>query len=94
MTLVRRDGPVCSVVIVNYRSTDLLRQALRSLCEARRFPECEVIVVNNASGDKGQELVAAEFKDVRWIGLKYNTGFGKACNVGAQQAAGASTFFF
>jgi GT2 family glycosyltransferase len=77
-----------SIVIVNYRVADYLGRALQSLREADLYDRCEVIVVDNASQDDSRRTIADRFPEVKWIGLKHNIGFGKACNVGAQSASG------
>ncbi len=80
--------PAISIIIVNYRVPEHLREALRSIGQAEMSDRTEVIVVDNASGDQSQQLITSEFPAVRWIQLKHNIGFGKACNVGAQNARG------
>jgi hypothetical protein len=85
--------PLISVVIVNYKVADYTLQALRSLQDAERYDRTEVIIVDNASDDDSEARVTAEFPEVRWIGLKNNVGFGKACNVGALDATGHYLLF-
>ncbi len=75
-----------SIVIVNYKVRDFLAQTIRSLRSAQGYDRCEVIVVDNDSNDGSEELVVNEFPEVNWIGLKTNVGFGKGCNIGAEQA--------
>jgi O-antigen biosynthesis protein len=82
-----------SVVIVNYRVPQLLLQTLRSLRDAEASGRTETIVVDNCSQDNSAELVSREFPDVKWISLKSNIGFGKACNVAAQNAHGVYLLF-
>ncbi|MBN1758818.1 MAG: glycosyltransferase [Chitinispirillaceae bacterium] len=80
--------PDISIIIVNYRVPEHLREALRSIGQAEMSDRTEVIIVDNASGDNSQSLITSEFPDIRWIQLKHNIGFGKACNVGARNAQG------
>lgn len=75
-----------SIVIVNYRVPDHLRETLRSIYQAEQCETAEVIVVDNASGDQSQQWITEEFPSVLWIQLKHNIGFGKACNVGVQNS--------
>jgi GT2 family glycosyltransferase len=84
----RQAPAVVSVVIVNYRVPEYLRETLRSVYQAEGGAQAEIIIVDNASGDNSQELITGEFPAVRWIQLKHNIGFGKACNVGVQNAGG------
>jgi O-antigen biosynthesis protein len=82
--------PLISVVIVNYRVPTLLRECLLSLRASEGVGVLEIVVVDNNSGDHSQAMVESEFPEVRWVGLKSNIGFGKACNVGARLARGAN----
>ncbi len=77
-----------SVVIVNYKVPDCLRDAIRSVLDAELAEQTELVVVDNASGDNSKELITSEFKNVNWIQLKNNVGFGKACNIGVQSSSG------
>lgn len=86
-------GILISVVIVNYKVPEYLRQAIRSLRHADIAERAEIIVVDNASGDHSRESVLQEFPDVLWTDLKDNIGFSKACNVGARQAHGRFVLF-
>jgi N-acetylglucosaminyl-diphospho-decaprenol L-rhamnosyltransferase len=68
------------VVIVSYRSRELLRDCLGSL---RAHPPAalgQVTVVDNDSRDGTVELVAADFPEVRLIAAERNLGFSAANN--------------
>lgn len=86
-------SPLVSVIIVNYKVPEFTLQVLRSLREAERADCCEIIIVDNASQDDSRERITAQFPGAAWIGLKNNIGFGRACNVGAQHAAGDYLLF-
>jgi len=77
-----------SIIIVNYKVRDLLAQTIRSVITADNFGNCEIIVVDNNSQDGSRELIETEFNFVKYIELQKNIGFGKACNIGAQNASG------
>jgi O-antigen biosynthesis protein len=81
-------SPLVSVIIVNYKVPQSLRQALHSLQESAGYGDVEVIVVDNASNDGSEAMVKKEFPEIKWLQLKQNIGFGKACNVGAKNAEG------
>jgi N-acetylglucosaminyl-diphospho-decaprenol L-rhamnosyltransferase len=69
------------VVIVSYRSRELLRSCLAAL---REFPAREpfrIIVVDNASRDGTVEMVTREFPEVRVIAADRNLGFSAANNL-------------
>ncbi|MFN8636265.1 MAG: glycosyltransferase family 2 protein [Chloroflexota bacterium] len=75
-----------SVVIVNYKVRDLLRDCLRSLEHDLGKLRGEVWVVDNASGDGSVEMVRAEFPWVRLIASSWNRGYGAANNLAIRQA--------
>ncbi|HUI93373.1 MAG TPA: glycosyltransferase [Chitinivibrionales bacterium] len=82
-----------SVVIVNFRVADFLKRTLLSLREAELYQQSEIIIVDNASHDDSRKKITGEFPEVKWVGLKNNIGFGKACNVGAKTARGTYILF-
>lgn len=80
-----------SVIIVNYYSEAVLEACLHSLGEAGGM--IEAIVVDNGSEDRWRRSVQDKHSWVRWIGAGGNVGFGRACNLGAMAAQGASLLF-
>jgi len=82
-----------SIVIVNYKVPYCLIEALHSLRLAKLYDRCEVIIIDNASGDGSREIVASKFQEAQWIQLKTNIGFGKACNIGVEAARGEYLLF-
>ena len=83
---------LASVVIVSYNNREPLRACLDSV-QASLPPDCEVIVVDNASADGTADMVAEEFRRIRLIRNETNTGFGCACNLGAARAQGEFLVF-
>jgi N-acetylglucosaminyl-diphospho-decaprenol L-rhamnosyltransferase len=77
-----------SVVIVNYKVRDLLRDCLRSLEHDLGVLQGEVWVVDNASCDGSVEMVRAEFPWVRLIPNEDNLGYGAANNQAIAQTTG------
>jgi N-acetylglucosaminyl-diphospho-decaprenol L-rhamnosyltransferase len=73
--------PTVDVVIVTYRSRELLRACLNSLREHAPATEASVTVVDNASGDGTTEMLAAEFPEVTSLPLSVNVGFAAANNL-------------
>ena len=72
------------IVIVAYRSRELLRRCLDSL---RAFPPSvpiKVVVVDNASEDGSAEMVRADYPEVELIASPENLGFAAATNLGAR----------
>jgi GT2 family glycosyltransferase len=69
-----------SVVIVNWKTKDLLRPCLRSLLAELRDLAHEIIVVDNASSDGSGAMVREEFPTVALIENVSNVGFPRANN--------------
>lgn len=73
--------PELDIVIVSYRSRDLLRACLRSLqSHPSRRAAMRVHVVDNHSGDGTVEMLHDEFPRVGLHALVSNTGFSAGCN--------------
>ncbi len=82
-----------AVVIVSYRSRQLLGECLDSLIAHAPAMPCEIIVVDNASGDGSADLVRQRYPAVRLLANEANLGFARAANQGAA-AAHADLFCF
>jgi len=78
-----------SIIIVSYKTPELILGCVRSIFESIPILKFEVIVIDNASGDGSKELVLQHFKDVKWIESGYNAGFSRANNIGINAANGA-----
>jgi GT2 family glycosyltransferase len=70
------------IVIVNYRTRDLLRDCLRSLLDSEGNFTFRTCVVDNASGDGSVEAVRAGFPEVEVLAQERNQGYAFANNVG------------
>ncbi|HEX3080172.1 MAG TPA: glycosyltransferase family 2 protein [Puia sp.] len=75
-----------SVIIINYKSLDLIRDCLRSIESSKPAISLEIIIVNN-DDLTGGNLLLSEFPGIRWIDMHYNAGFARANNEGIRQAA-------
>lgn len=80
-----------SIVIVSYNTKDYLDRCLQSVYSD--CPDCEVIVVDNASGDGSVTMMRGKYPKTKLIASKINLGFGKANNLGAKAAKGEIVFF-
>lgn len=74
-----------SVVIVNFRTPELTIKCVRSLLEHRVAAPEDIIVVENASGDKSAERIRASV-DCTLIEAKENHGYGDGLNIGVRHA--------
>jgi len=77
-----------SIIIVNYKSSDLVLDCLRSLLGDRDNPLFEVIVVDNASGDDSRQKIMSAFPGVRWLAMDDNGGFARGNNEGIRRSHG------
>ncbi len=86
--------PGVSIVIVNYNGIEYLRKCFDSLKQSN-YPldKIETIMIDNASSDGSVEFTRENFPWVRVIALDENTGFAKANNIGAGNAAGEYVMF-
>jgi N-acetylglucosaminyl-diphospho-decaprenol L-rhamnosyltransferase len=71
------------VVIVSYRSRELLRRCLDSLRAHPPQIPMKIVVVDNDSRDGTAEMVAADHPEVELISSSANVGFAAATNLGA-----------
>ncbi len=77
-----------SIIIVNYKATALIIDCLRSIYAFGDAGNYEIIIVDNASGDDGEQCILSEFPSVKWIQMGYNSGFARANNEGMRQSKG------
>lgn len=76
-----------SVIIPVWNGRRYLPECLDALL-AQRYPDLEVVVVDNASEDESAAFVAAQYPDVKLAQNDVNLGFAGACNVGFGEARG------
>ena len=77
-----------SIVIVSFNAREHLVNCLQALVRDRPATEHEVIVVDNASGDRSADTVAARFPWVKLHRLPANIGFAAGNNVGIKASDG------
>ena len=83
-----------SVIIVNYNSTEYVVDCLESIFRNCSHLSLQLIVVDNASPDNGQLVIAKRYGErIEMIESTYNRGFGGACNLGLQRAEGRYILF-
>lgn len=76
--------PEVSIIFVNWNSKALLRQCLASVEAHRDGHDYEIIVIDNASFDGCDAMLAEHFPSVRFIQSQDNLGFGRANNAAAR----------
>jgi GT2 family glycosyltransferase len=82
-----RGEPVVSIVIVHYRTPDLLAKCLAQIGAAQVVIPCEVLIVDNAPLDDAAEKVARA-GGARYLCSERNVGYGRAVNRGMEAARG------
>lgn len=78
-----------SIVIVNYNVRYFLENCLHSVIAAIKGIDAEIIVVDNASKDDSQTMMADVFPEIKYLYLENNVGFSKGNNVGIEASTGA-----
>jgi len=73
-----------NVIIVNYRTPQLVERCVRSIAEHGVAAMQDVIVVDNASGEGIVDQLRAALPDVRLIASETNGGFGAGINIGLE----------
>ena len=81
-----------SVIFVNYNTSQLTQDAIKSVYEKTKNITFEIIVVDNASVDNSVEDIKTAFPEVNVIANTKNVGFGRANNIGMKIAKGQ--YFF
>jgi len=83
----RGQGPLLSVIIVNYNGERFLRRCLGSL-RAQTCRDLEIIVADNASRDASVRIVREEYPEVRLLALPENLHFCRGNNAALALAQG------
>ncbi len=83
-----RFRPDVSIIIVNWNSKEHVRRCLTSLFEYTKSFSWEILVIDNASFDGCEEMLAREFPACVFIQSPDNLGFGRANNLAAGHAHG------
>jgi GT2 family glycosyltransferase len=76
-----------SIIIINYKTPELTCLCLESIFKSS-FKDFEILVVDNCSSDRSEEIITTKFPSIRWINNAENLGFGRANNIGASLAKG------
>ncbi len=83
-----------SVIIINWNSTDYLRQCLASVYRETKNISFEIVVVDNCSSDDScSQLIRDEFPQVTLHCSKENLGFSRGCNLGYRLSTGETLLF-
>jgi GT2 family glycosyltransferase len=92
MAAAATNYPLVSVLIVNYNGMWCAQKCLESI-RNQRYPNHEVLVLDNASSDGSARYIRANFPEVRIMTSATNMGFAKAANGVANEARGEYLLF-
>jgi len=81
-----------SVITVNYNQPQVTEELLQSIFSLNRYPETEIIVVDNGSRNNPVPEWLNKFPDVRFIRSESNLGFAGGNNLGIAAASGEYLF--
>lgn len=77
-----------SIIIVYYKTPQLLLDCLHSIYANHPDFTFEVIIIDNDSKDNFESTVKTYFPQINWIGSTYNSGFSRANNLGVKASKG------
>jgi GT2 family glycosyltransferase len=77
-----------SIIIVHYKTPNLLINCVSSIYNSNTIFEYEVIVVDNNSEDNSKQIILEKFSKTIWIDAYYNSGFARGNNIGIRKAKG------
>ena len=80
-----------SIIIVNYNTKQLTLDCINSVFDQTKDVSFEIILVDNASVDGSKELFEKDSR-IKYIYSNQNVGFGRANNIGFEQAKGKYVF--
>ena len=91
-------NPAVSVIYVNYNTSDLLLQSVKSLTEQCRIVPFEIIIIDNASRPEDRQQLQNGLDELNngniyVIFSPTNAGFSKANNLGARESKGRYLLF-
>ncbi|HTB51455.1 MAG TPA: glycosyltransferase family 2 protein [Ferruginibacter sp.] len=75
-----------SIIIVNYRTPQLVIDCIRSIDQQNAISPYEIIVVDNDSKDASEAIILGEFPGLKFIQMGYNSGFARANNEGIRRS--------
>lgn len=87
------NNPILSIVLVNWKTRDLLNQCIKSIYKNTKRTLFEIMVIDNNSRDGSAELVMESFQKVLLTVNNDNAGHAKAMNQAAKLCHGTYILF-
>lgn len=82
-----------SIIIVNYNTSHLVNNCIKSIFDNTEGISYEIIVVDNNTENLSEVINVSEDERVKLLQLSENLGFGKANNAGVKISKGKYIFF-
>jgi GT2 family glycosyltransferase len=86
------EQPLVSLITINYNSLAVTTEMLDSVRKLK-YPNIEVIVVDNASHENPGSILKSAYPEVIFIRSEVNLGFSGGNNMGIQASKGAFLYF-
>jgi len=77
-----------SIIILNYKSANLIKYQLSKLSKYNFNFDSEIIVVDNNSQDNIEEIIKKDFPNIKFIKSEKNLGYVKGNDIGIKNARG------
>lgn len=74
--------PSIDIVILNYNTKSILEQCLPQVIANSQYPNCKIVIVDNASTDDSAQFVKTTYPNLELVILDSNTGFAGGYNRG------------
>lgn len=84
--------PLVSFIILNWNGKKWLEQLLPTVRKVK-YPNKEIIVVNNGSTDDSKEYIKKNYPEIKIVEIKKNRGYAGANNFGVKSAKGKYLLF-
>ena len=81
------ENPLVSVIVLNYNAGELLLNCIKSIKKSA-YKNLEIIVVDNISTDKSQEICKEKYPNIKLIQNDENFGYCEGNNIGIRKARG------
>ena len=81
------ENPLVSVIVLNYNAGELLLNCIESVKKSS-YKNLEIIVVDNISTDKSQEICKEKYPNIKLIQNDENFGYCEGNNIGIRKARG------
>ena len=81
------ENPLVSVIVLNYNAGELLLNCIESVKKSA-YKNLEIILVDNISTDKSQEICKEKYPDIKLIQNDENFGYCEGNNIGIREAEG------